>query len=49
LYFQWKVAETLNVVVNGFRFDFGVGGIHGSLRSAIVRKEEDTCIVDADV
>lgn len=26
----WKVAETLNVVINGFRYDYGVGGIHGA-------------------
>lgn len=26
----YHVAETLNVVINGFRFDFGVGGIHGA-------------------
>lgn len=26
----YNVAETLNVVIDGFRFDFGVGGIHGA-------------------
>lgn len=26
----YNIAETLNVVVNGFRYDFGVGGIHGA-------------------
>lgn len=26
----WNVSETLNVVINGFRYDFGVGGIHGA-------------------
>lgn len=26
----YNVAETLNVVINGFRYDFGVGGIHGA-------------------
>ena len=31
----WNVAETLNVVVNGFRYDFGVGGIHGSINNKI--------------
>lgn len=38
----YNVAETLNVVINGFRFDFGVGGIHGAkqgtLRSCEKRK-----------
>jgi len=31
----WKVADTLNVVVDGFRFDFGTGGIHGSLENGL--------------
>ena len=44
-----NVAETLNVVVNGFRLDFGTGGIHGSLESAIVKPSEDQELVDADV
>lgn len=28
-WFCWNVAETLNIVIDGFRYDFGVGGIHG--------------------
>lgn len=28
-YLCWNIAETLNVVINGFRYDFGTGGIHG--------------------
>lgn len=46
---MWNVAENLNVVVDGFRFDFGTGGIHGSLSSAVVVADGDYCIVDADV
>jgi hypothetical protein len=45
----WKVADTLNVIVNGFRFDFGTGGIHGSIESQIVSADDVYCIVDADV
>lgn len=26
----YNIAETLNVVINDFRYDFGVGGIHGA-------------------
>jgi len=26
----WNVAETLNVVIDGFQFDYGLGGIHGA-------------------
>ena len=45
----WRVAETLNVVVDGFRFDFGTGGIHGSLLNKIVKETKKYAIVDADV
>lgn len=51
-YSYWKcyrIAETLNVVIDGFRFDFGTGGIHGSLSSSIISSDEDYEIVDADV
>lgn len=46
---NWRVAENLNVVVDGFRFDFGTGGIHGSLHSTVVQSDEDNIIIDADV
>lgn len=26
----WRISETLNVVVEGFRYDYGTGGIHGA-------------------
>lgn len=45
----YNVASCLNVVINGFRFDFGTGGIHGSLSSTVVREDEDNDIEDADV
>lgn len=45
----WKEAETLNVVVNGFRLDFGVGGIHGSLSSKAFKENATYMIRDADV
>lgn len=34
-YWCWNVAETLNVVINGFRYDYGVGGIHGATQGQI--------------
>ena len=46
---HWRCADTLNVVVDGFRFDFGTGGIHGSLENAIVRADDEYEIIDADV
>jgi hypothetical protein len=45
----WRVAENLNVVIDGFRFDFGTGGIHGSLSSKIARQTKAYQIIDADV
>jgi len=46
---MWNVAETLNVVIDGFRFDFGVGGIHGSLSETVVKSNKKWNIVDLDV
>lgn len=45
----WKEATTLNVVVDGFRFDFGVGGIHGSIENKIARENSKYMLKDADV
>ena len=45
----FKVASCLNVVINGFRFDYGVGGLHGSLESAVVRSNSTDKLIDADV
>jgi hypothetical protein len=45
----WKEAETLNVLVDGFRFDFGTGGIHGSILDKVVRENKTYKIKDADV
>lgn len=48
-YKRWRLAENLNVVVDSFRFDFGTGGIHGSLTGVIAVENEEYQIVDADV
>lgn len=45
----WKVAETLNVKIDGFRLDFGVGGIHGSLLNTVVKSDNECNLVDYDV
>ena len=39
----------ISCTLDGFRFDFGVGGIHGSLSKKIVRADDDHVIIDADV
>lgn len=46
---HWNVADNLNVVVDGFRFDFGTGGIHGSIESTTVCSDEEWVIIDLDV
>lgn len=42
------VFKDINCSINGFRFDFGTGGIHGSLDSTRVEAGEE-CILDLDV
>lgn len=48
-YVMWKVASTLNVNYNGFRLDFGTGGIHGSIESQTLYSDKDRIIRDEDV
>lgn len=45
----WRIAENLNVEVDGFQYDFGTGGIHGSIESATVKSDDDYLICDWDV
>ena len=39
-YACWRVSETLNVVIDGFRYDFGLGGIHGAKQGTHVSTED---------
>lgn len=39
----------LHVVVNGFQFDFGTGGIHGSVSSTIMQEDATFKLIDYDV
>jgi hypothetical protein len=48
-YWCWNIVDTMNIVVDGFRFDFGVGGIHGSLEGVIETSDEEWVVKDADV
>ncbi len=49
-YFQhWREAETLNCTVDDFQFDFGTGGIHGSVDSQIVESDDYWIVEDWDV
>lgn len=42
-------AENLNCVVNGFQFDFGTGGLHGSVASQTVASDDEYELKDVDV
>jgi hypothetical protein len=41
--------KNLNCVVDGFQFDFGVGGIHGSVSKRHIQSSETHVILDIDV
>jgi thermostable 8-oxoguanine DNA glycosylase len=41
--------KTLNILYKGFQYDFGVGGIHGSIEPGVYTPEDDELILDIDV
>jgi hypothetical protein len=41
--------ETLNVLYKDFQYDFGVGGLHGSIKSGIYQADDNYDIYDFDV
>lgn len=43
------VFTDLSADINGFSFDFGTGGIHGSIASQTIRSTENYVIIDLDV
>jgi len=43
------VFEDVNVIIDGFKYVFGSGGIHGSIDSCIVESDDDYIITDWDV
>jgi len=45
----WKDHSGLNCTINGFKYDFGTGGIHGSIDSQIVSSDDDYQLIDLDV
>ena len=42
-------VENLHTITDGFQFDFGTGGIHGSIESTIVEEDEHYALIDYDV
>jgi hypothetical protein len=43
------VFKDLSATIKGFQFDFGTGGIHGSIDSEIVESDDDGDVIDLDV
>jgi len=43
------VFKDVHCTVRGFQFDFGTGGIHGSIESQIVASDDEHVIIDLDV
>lgn len=48
-YFKWKIAESLNVVIDGLEYVFGTGGIHASRESVTYLADEEFTVIDLDV
>lgn len=48
-YLCWNIAESLNVVIDGLVYVFGVGGIHASVESQVCESDDDYLIIDWDV
>jgi hypothetical protein len=46
---RWRVAESLNVVINGLCYVFGTGGIHASLEKQVICSDDEYIIEDEDV
>lgn len=43
------VFKNLTATIDGFDFDFGTGGIHGSIEAEMVCSDEEYVLIDADV
>lgn len=41
--------KNLNCIVDGFQFDFGTGGIHGSVDATIIEEDDTWAVLDYDV
>ena len=48
-YWNWRVASNLHCVVNGFRYDFGTGGLHGAVNSTIFESDDNRVVKSFDV
>lgn len=48
-WWNWNVADALNVVVDDLEYVFGTGGIHASVESQTITSNDDYVIIDQDV
>jgi len=48
-FFTWRIAENLNVVINGHKYVFGTGGLHSSVDPQVVIANDSHIIIDLDV
>ena len=48
-WWNWNVAESLNVNINGLQYVFGTGGLHASVESQTIVADDDYVIIDQDV
>jgi hypothetical protein len=48
-YWNWNVADCLNCVIDGFRYDFGTGGLHGAVKNKIFTSTSKRVIRTEDV
>lgn len=46
---ETKGAIAESVVFNGFKYDYGTGGIHGCIKPGVYESDDDYIIIDADV
>ena len=48
-YWKWNIAESLNVVIDGLEYVYGLGGIHASVEKEIFESNDEWVIMDIDV
>ncbi len=48
-WFNYRIAESLNVVIDGLCYVSGTGGAHASLDKQVVSADDDYMIVDIDI
>lgn len=46
--FMWRISETLNVIINGLEYVFGLGGLHASVDSETFVSDDKYVILDYD-